>query len=131
MDGNVVVREINVGGCTGVSQIQRTPTPFKKALAELRRQAVANGQDDERLVDDITEIISKDRSSKMGGGSSSMADSVYDTDMSTLSHRDEAETSKENAAPHGRKVRKALGNVWDLSELPYLVETPVSYVLLH
>lgn len=101
--------------------VTRTPTPFKRALAELRKQTV-DSSGSGHLVDDITEIIDKEngRSAKNG------ADSLYETDASgnltAIKAEDEGEGKKD-----GRKVRKSLLNsAWEMSDLSYLAETPVS-----
>lgn len=95
--------------------VTRTPTPFKRALAELRKQTVDPGH----LVDDIAEIIDKENG-KVAKGSA--ADSMYETDVSSIKPE-----MDEDGKRTAKKVRKSLINsAWDMSELPYLVETPVS-----
>lgn len=104
--------------------VTRTPTPFKRALAELRKQTV-DPYGSGHLVDDITEIIDKENGKGAKGGA---ADSMYETDMSgnatgiKVEEMDGGE-SKRTA----RKVRKSLlASAWEMSDLPYLAETPVS-----
>lgn len=98
--------------------VTRTPTPFKKALAELRKQTV-DPYGSGHLVDDITEIIDKENSK----GAKAGMDSMYETDMSANTTGLKAD---ESGVGKGRKVRKALLNsAWEVSDLPYLVETPV------
>lgn len=102
--------------------VTRTPTPFKRALAELRKQTVdpfGSGH----LVDDITEIIDKENGK---GAKSSNADSMYETDvsgnMTNIKVEDDGDSKRAT-----RKVRKSLlASAWEMSDLPYLAETPVS-----
>lgn len=75
------------------------------------------------MVDDITEIIDKENGK---GAKGAAADSMYETDMSSnatgIKMEDDAEGKQ-----GGKKVRKSLLNsAWEMSELPYLAETPVS-----
>lgn len=97
--------------------VTRTPTPFKRALAELRKQTVdPNGSG--HLVEDITEIIDKENLK----GARGVADSMYETDVSS-----NLTDVKESDKGTGRKVRKSLlTSAWEMSEVPYLAETPVS-----
>ncbi|XP_055688018.1 myb protein isoform X1 [Lutzomyia longipalpis] len=100
----------------------RTPTPFKKALAELRRQNTDSyvPPSPGRLVEDIVEMMHKEQMDS--------TDSVYEeggsvkASTSTATHDD----SKENSQPQGlRKVRKSLGSSWEnTTEMPYMAETP-------
>lgn len=113
----------------------RTPTPFKKALADLRKQGTSGKYEPStpnKLVEDITELINDESTAGERGLSKSNVDSLYETDLSRVSHSttlkerngDEDENMKENEVP-GRKVRKALGNAWEVVELPFSAETPV------
>lgn len=98
---------------TGVT---RTPTPFKRALAELRKQTV-DSSGSGHLVEDINEIIDKENGK----------DSMYDTDVSGNVTKIKAEDDTDNRkAGTARKVRKSLlASAWEMSDLPYLAETPV------
>lgn len=102
--------------------VTRTPTPFKRALAELRKQTVdPNGSG--HLVDDITEIIDKENGKGKGGA----ADSMYETDVSANATGIKVEDVEGDSKRTARKVRKSLlSSAWEMSELPYLAETPVS-----
>lgn len=103
---------------TGVT---RTPTPFKRALAELRKQTV-DSSGSGHLVDDITEIIDKENGKGATKSGGSAADSMYETDVSNIKQEEDGEQKKGT-----RKVRKSLlSSAWEMSDLPYLAETPVS-----
>lgn len=102
--------------------VTRTPTPFKKALAELRKQTV-DPYGSGHLVEDITEIIDKENNK----GAKAGADSMYETDISVNTTGLKGDETEGGKSVQRRKVRKALLNsTWDVSNLPYLAETPVS-----
>ncbi|CAD7077708.1 unnamed protein product [Hermetia illucens] len=112
----------------------RTPTPFKDALAELRKR---HGRryippSPSRLVEDIAEIMHDEELQDMTG------DSVYETDTSAMIGRKAPIRStrdfKENLQPP-KKARKSLVNSWEnevlpnQSEvLPYETETPSKFL---
>lgn len=118
---------------SGTSTLTRTPTPFKKKLAELRKMGSGSYEPTSpgRLVDDITELINDeskiDDNNEPAGQSKSVVDSVYETDVSSISNKDkkDGDNTKENSMP-GKKVRKSLGSAWEMSDVPYLAETPVN-----
>lgn len=102
----------------------RTPTPFKKALAEFERQSGTSAHlpATPSRLDALTEIIKQetDRES-LSEASVILQDSGY----GTVRRR-----GKENSAPGGKRARKALCQAWsnitqDNSEITYVVETPV------
>ncbi|XP_055702343.1 myb protein isoform X6 [Phlebotomus papatasi] len=107
----------------------RTPTPFKKALAELRRQNTESyvPPSPGRLVEDIVEMMNKEQMQDS-------TDSVYETTeggnsvkaSTSTAGAQGADDSKENSQPQGvRKARKSLGSAWDnTTEMPYMAETP-------
>lgn len=102
--------------------VTRTPTPFKRALAELRKQTV-DPSGSGHLVDDISEIIDKENGK---GSRTGAADSMYETDVSANATGIKSETDGD-AKKDGRKVRKSLlHSAWEMSDLSYLAETPVS-----
>ncbi|XP_059616057.1 myb protein isoform X2 [Phlebotomus argentipes] len=99
----------------------RTPTPFKKALAELRRQNTDSyvPPSPGRLVEDIVEMMHKEQMQDS-------TDSVYEGTEASVkaSTSTAADESKENSQGI-RKVRKSLGSAWENSaDIPYMAETP-------
>merc|ERR1719507_2669906 len=105
----------------------RTPTPFKRALAEVhrRREPLSNTpQTPTKLVDDINDIIKKDMlddiadlsytSPVLSSNQQTLQDSGYTSH--TEKRRSEGEMDngdKENASPNKNKgARKALGPRW-------------------
>lgn len=118
----------------------RTPTPFKNALDEFRKirgqtyvPSSPNG-----LVEDITEIMNNEKQQD------STVDSVYETDCSTVTQNTQADQTivsnpkrlSFDDVNNGttKKAKKSLESTWsnttttsDSKDLPYIVETPVSY----
>ncbi|XP_025991710.1 myb-related protein A isoform X2 [Solenopsis invicta] len=98
----------------------RTPTPFKKALAEFeRRTGAAQLPATPSRLDALTEIIKQETENEAGTSSIQDQDSGYN---SMIRRR-----GKENSAPGGKRARKALSQAWasqDNSDISFLVETP-------
>ncbi|KAK9873735.1 hypothetical protein WA026_002092 [Henosepilachna vigintioctopunctata] len=113
----------------------RTPTPFKKAYADLEKKSgpITNLPDTPTRLEDITEIMKKDQDSTQ-----------YETDTSALMVNNDSgyltvkrkavsvvgPAGKENVLPN-KRVRKALAPSWasspipiNTSELSFAVETP-------
>ncbi|KAL3288413.1 hypothetical protein HHI36_002860 [Cryptolaemus montrouzieri] len=112
----------------------RTPTPFKKAYADLEKRSgpISNLPDTPTRLEDITEIMKKDQDS-----------SHYETDTSTAVTNDSGymtikrktatalgPAGKENVLPN-KRVRKALAPSWassptplNSSDISFAVETP-------
>ncbi|XP_044736788.1 transcriptional activator Myb [Chrysoperla carnea] len=125
----------------------RTPTPFKRAMAEIERKSGAikyTPQTPTHLEEDLTDIIKKEQEDL------SMSDSHYnDTDFSSdnvfhqtqdsgynttgSKRRTPSLTGKENTQPN-KRVRKALAPGWSTpgnslvvsscSDMSYMTETP-------
>ncbi|CAG9813270.1 unnamed protein product [Phaedon cochleariae] len=115
------------------SDTPRTPTPFKKALADLEKKSgpITHLPDTpSSRLEDITEIMKKDQDS-----------SHYDTDSSMVVTNDSgymtgkrkgsgSGAEKENVLPN-KKVRKALAPSWaasssqmNTSDISFAIETP-------
>ncbi|KAJ8977022.1 hypothetical protein NQ317_013471 [Molorchus minor] len=115
------------------SDMPRTPTPFKKALADLEKKSgpITNLPDTpSSRLEDITEIMKKDQDS-----------SHYETDTSMMVTNDSgymtgkrkggaSAAGKENVLPN-KRVRKALAPSWastssqmSSSEMSLAIETP-------
>lgn len=115
------------------SDTPRTPTPFKKALADLEKKSgpITNLPDTpSSRLEDITEIMKKDQDT-----------SSYETDTSMLVTNDSGymtgkrkggvlAAGKENILPN-KRVRKALAPSWastssqmSSSEMSFAIETP-------
>ncbi|XP_012542405.1 myb protein isoform X2 [Monomorium pharaonis] len=97
----------------------RTPTPFKKALAEFeRRSGASHLPATPSRLDALTEIIKQETENEAGTSSIQDQDSGYN---SMIRRR-----GKENSAPGGKRARKALSQAWaqDNSDISFLVETP-------
>ncbi|KAF5307183.1 hypothetical protein FQR65_LT00699 [Abscondita terminalis] len=113
-------------------EIPRTPTPFKKALADLEKKSgpLKNLPDTPTRLEDITEIVKKEQDLSM----------QYDTDNSMIMSNDSGYQTvkrkngpliaggKENILPN-KRVRKALAPSWssttiNSSDLSFAIETP-------
>lgn len=94
-----------------------------------------------RLVEDIAEIMKKEQSDD------TTMDSMYETDTSVNPNASGAANHTKHVAtknmldatildnrpsssfrPQPKKAKKSLESSWDNTELPYLIETPVSFV---
>lgn len=81
-----------------------------------------------RLVEDIVEIMKKEQSDDTN------VDSMYETDTSSIVPHGKskiriADTNIDHHQQRGdppKKAKKSLENSWNNSDLPYIIETPVS-----
>ncbi|XP_065167067.1 myb protein-like isoform X2 [Atheta coriaria] len=100
----------------------RTPTPFKKALADLEKKSgpIKNLPDTPTRLEDITEIMKKE------------TDSLFNNESGFVSsgkRKPHIPADKENILPN-KKVRKALAPGWTSlnspmsSDMSFAVETP-------
>lgn len=111
----------------GNSEAPRTPTPFKRALAEVyrAREPLSNTpQTPTKRVEDITEIIKKDMQQEFTDISFNrtsehqmLQDSGYGGTEKRHSHASHALSmkhagDKENSSPNKRGARKALASRW-------------------
>ncbi|XP_032667141.1 transcriptional activator Myb isoform X2 [Odontomachus brunneus] len=101
----------------------RTPTPFKKAMAEfeLRSGTTTQLPATPSRLDALTEIIKQETDRESLAGTSAI---LQDSGYGTIRRR-----GKENSAPGGKRARKALSQAWasstqDNSDVSYVVETP-------
>ncbi|XP_014484302.1 PREDICTED: transcriptional activator Myb isoform X2 [Dinoponera quadriceps] len=102
----------------------RTPTPFKRAMAEfeLRSGTTTQLPATPSRLDALTEIIKQETDREgLAGTSTIHQDSGYGTVRRIR--------GKENSAPGGKRARKALSQAWanstqDNSDTSYVVETP-------
>ncbi|CAH0550998.1 unnamed protein product [Brassicogethes aeneus] len=108
----------------------RTPTPFKKALADIAKKSgpISDLPDTPTRLEDITEIMKKEQDS-----------SNYETDTSMMVQNDSGymtgkrksnlAAGKENVLPN-KKVRKSLAPSWastsqtSSSDMSFAIETP-------
>lgn len=122
----------------------RTPTPFKNALDEFRKirgqtyvPSSPNG-----FAADITEIMNNERQQD------STIDSVYETDSSVLTQNANVDGEGSNVSNPKRlsfdeidsnsqqsmkKAKKSLESTWNAEspkDFPYMVETPVSIIII-
>ncbi|XP_011150493.1 myb protein isoform X3 [Harpegnathos saltator] len=105
------------------SNTPRTPTPFKKAMAEfeLRSGTSTHLPATPSRLDALTEIIKQETDRESLAGTSAI---LQDSGYGTIRRR-----GKENSAPGGKRARKALSQAWanssqDNSDVSYVVETP-------
>lgn len=116
-----------------MDEVPRTPTPFKKALADLEKKSgpLKNLPDTPTRLEDITEIVKKEQDLSM----------QYETDSSMMISNDSGYQTvkrkngpliaggKENILPN-KRVRKALAPTWssssniNSSDLSFAIETP-------
>eukprot|EP00096_Caligus_rogercresseyi_P005635 TRINITY_DN215_c1_g1_i13.p1 TRINITY_DN215_c1_g1~~TRINITY_DN215_c1_g1_i13.p1 ORF type:complete len:672 (+),score=269.14 TRINITY_DN215_c1_g1_i13:316-2331(+) len=104
-----------------LSEAPRTPTPFKKALADvyLRREPLSNTpQTPTKLVEDIHEIIKKEQDLSYHSEYSdeqTFQDSGY-VSKNSHHHHPTRLLDKENSSPN-KKVRKSLADDWSIGSL--------------
>ncbi|CAG9762383.1 unnamed protein product [Ceutorhynchus assimilis] len=110
----------------------RTPTPFKKALADLEKKSgpITNLPDTpSSRLEDFNEIMKKDQDSSHYETDSSL---VIENDSGYLTGKRKSNTGKENTLPNKKACRKALGPSWAststssgvASDMSFAVETP-------
>ncbi|XP_030760175.1 transcriptional activator Myb isoform X2 [Sitophilus oryzae] len=110
----------------------RTPTPFKKALADLERKSgpVSNMPDTPSRLEDITEIMKKDQDSSQYETDTSMVttatnDSGYLTGKRKVVGN---AADKENVLPN-KRVRKALAPSWASTSMSSCVSSDMSFAV--
>ncbi|XP_014274880.1 myb protein isoform X2 [Halyomorpha halys] len=103
----------------------RTPTPFKKALAEMEKRIGLkyHPQTPSRLVEDIEEILQKEQGDHSDHSyetdSNSNKQGIEDSGYSSKRKSNVLHHGKENAQPH-KRARKALASTWSNSGLEML-----------
>lgn len=100
----------------------RTPTPFKKALAEMEKRIGLKYQPQtpSRLVEDIEEILQKEQDhsdqSQYDTDSNSNRQAIEDSGYSSKRKSNGLHYGKENTLPH-KRARKALAATWSTPSL--------------
>ncbi|ENN81240.1 hypothetical protein D910_06930 [Dendroctonus ponderosae] len=112
----------------------RTPTPFKKALADLEKKSgpiVNMPHTPSSRFDDITEIMKKDQdASQYETDTSTITSTTNDSGYNTISKRKAGSLAdgKENVLPN-KRVRKALAPSWASTSMSSCVSSDMSFAV--
>ncbi|TRY74585.1 hypothetical protein TCAL_01644 [Tigriopus californicus] len=121
-----------------LSEAPRTPTPFKKALADVfqRREPLSRTpQTPTKLVEDITELMKREQHSDISQEMSYRSSNPYMSGMNDSGfgeHRlklsqGPGEPDKENTSPPNKKARKSLAANWAPQDLCRAEETSLTH----